>query len=608
MDYFEGAKETKERLESISPTMCMAKWLQVSMHLPQGLTQSCYHPPTHKIPLNELTVTHKALHNTHEKVLQRKQMWEGERPSGCQYCWNIEDAADGPHLSDRHYRSSEWWVQDAWDEVIEGSWDENINPRYVEVNFNQACNFKCTYCSPHLSTEWEKEIQEHGPYKLDKYIHNDIESLRKAGLMPIKGANKHNPYVAAFWEWWPELYKDLKVFRMTGGEPLMDKNTFDVFDYIILNPNPDLELSITSNLCPPQTKLFDKFLDRMKKLEDSINEETYNDWAARGLLREFTYYAKNDGKSEWKKWPRYLVLFDEVDNTDNIDPTTPRIKFEDIKSSFDSNGLDASTGDFLYTLVWYKPSEKKNWSCIGSKDSGKEGNEGIFLDIPRMKNFMLFASIDSVGEQAEYIRSGLNWKVFEKNVKKFLTNTNNTEITFINTFNLLSIPKLKNFLEFILKLREDFGCQNQVLRTEPDIEEHKGKNRVRKQRQRIWFDIPYLREPSWMSAQNAAFYPELLQMLDECVIFMEQNVEDENYGKTYHGFKRYEIAKLKRDIAWIKSGKTEVSDEEITLRKKVFWEYFSQIDRRRNVDFISTFPELTQWYNDCYTEHKKGTK
>ena len=71
-DYFEGAKKTKEKLESISSTMCMAKWLQVSMHLPQGLTQSCYHPPTHKVPLNELAITPKALHNTHEKILQRK--------------------------------------------------------------------------------------------------------------------------------------------------------------------------------------------------------------------------------------------------------------------------------------------------------------------------------------------------------------------------------------------------------------------------------------------------------------------------------------------------------------------------------------------------------
>ena len=36
----------------------------------------------------------------------------------------------------------------------------NPLPRYVEVNFNQACNLKCAYCSPHLSTEWQKEAEK----------------------------------------------------------------------------------------------------------------------------------------------------------------------------------------------------------------------------------------------------------------------------------------------------------------------------------------------------------------------------------------------------------------------------------------------------------------
>ena len=35
---------------------------------------------------------------------------------------------------------------------------------------------------------------------------------------------------------------------MTGGEPLMDKNTFKVMEYVLENPNKDLELSITTNM------------------------------------------------------------------------------------------------------------------------------------------------------------------------------------------------------------------------------------------------------------------------------------------------------------------------------------------------------------------------
>ena len=240
-NYDDDAVSTRQKLNSISPSMCMAKWLQVSLHLPQGRTHSCYHPPTHAIPLDELKKDVGALHNTTFKMQERKQMLQGERPEGCQYCWNVEDAPNAPEggrLSDRHYRSSEWWVKEAWDEVVNNPWDHKITPRYVEVNFNQACNLKCSYCSPHLSTAWEDDVKKHGGFRFANGTgHNDIDYLRKTGMMPLEVARKDNPYIEAFWKWFPEVYNELKVFRMTGGEPLMDKNTFKVLDYVNENPN-----------------------------------------------------------------------------------------------------------------------------------------------------------------------------------------------------------------------------------------------------------------------------------------------------------------------------------------------------------------------------------
>jgi organic radical activating enzyme len=122
----------------------------------------------------------------------------------------------------------------------------------VEVNFNNACNFACSYCSPQFSTTWGKEIDRYGAYPTAS-PHNAPEHF-EGRRKPI--ANKDpNAYVDAFWRWWPELYKGLKHFRMTGGEPMMDKNTYRVFDYIIDNPKPDLHLNVTSNMCPPDPKL-----------------------------------------------------------------------------------------------------------------------------------------------------------------------------------------------------------------------------------------------------------------------------------------------------------------------------------------------------------------
>ena len=67
--------------ETLGPSLCLAKWKQVSLHLPTGLNNSCYHPPLHEIPAELLAENPGALHNTPYKKEQRKIMLRQERPS-----------------------------------------------------------------------------------------------------------------------------------------------------------------------------------------------------------------------------------------------------------------------------------------------------------------------------------------------------------------------------------------------------------------------------------------------------------------------------------------------------------------------------------------------
>ena len=78
-------------INPISPSFCGAKWYNATIWLGNGTTASCHHPPAHKIPLNEVAKSYKAIHNTQYKKLIRKQMLEGIRPKECEYCWKIED-------------------------------------------------------------------------------------------------------------------------------------------------------------------------------------------------------------------------------------------------------------------------------------------------------------------------------------------------------------------------------------------------------------------------------------------------------------------------------------------------------------------------------------
>lgn len=279
---------TKNKLDGVGCGFCLAKWTQVTMHLHNGTTHSCHHPAAHKIPLEELKRNPSALHNTRFKKEKRKEMLEGKRPEECNYCWNIEDNSKG--FSDRTYKSSEPWSSPYFNEIKNSSWRDNYNPKYVEVSFSNTCNFKCSYCGPQYSSKWVEEIEKEGPYKLSHNF-NQIDTLAEEGLMPYKHS-EYNPYVEAFWKWWPDMYKDLHTFRITGGEPLLSKDTFKLFDYIIDSPNPNknLSLAINSNLGIPQ-KIFDRLIKKMDKL---IGDE---------LVSEFIIFTSVD---TWGKQAEYL--------------------------------------------------------------------------------------------------------------------------------------------------------------------------------------------------------------------------------------------------------------------------------------------------------------
>ena len=449
-NYKSDAELAKSLLDNVSPTMCLAKWNQVSLHLPTGLTNSCYHPPLHKIDATQLENNPAALHNTAEKLNQRQQMLKGERPEGCSYCWNIEDTGE---MSDRHYRSGEPWAMQDFEAIKQNPMTTSWTPRYVEVNFNHACNFKCSYCSPQFSTTWGKETERYGEFPTTP-PHNAPEHFHGRNR-PIPH-REDNPYVTAFWKWWPTLYKNLKHFRMTGGEPMMDHNTYKVFQYIIDNPKEDLHLNVTSNMCPPDEKLKNKYFDMVKKI------------------------------------------------------------------------------------------------CIEEK----------------VEHMMQFVSVDAWGKRAEYIRNGLDFNRMWDNVDEFLDRIPvRNSITFIITYNNLSITSLDKLLEGILELRKRYS----------------------KTYQRVWFDIPLLRQPAW---QQITLLPESYQAIHEANIeYMRENSGEE---KGLHIFKDFEIQKMLRNLAyWRKNADAS------TQNKKNFYAFFNEHDRRRLTNFQNTFPEMEEFWQEC---------
>jgi organic radical activating enzyme len=445
--FMSSAEEMQNKL---GPALCLAKWKQVSLHLPTGLNNSCYHPPLHSIDPGVLKDNPGALHNTGHKKLQRMMMLKNEKPSECSYCWNIEKHGE---LSDRHYRSGEPWAADSFDIIKNSTGTEDIVPSYVEVNFNHACNLSCSYCSPQFSSTWQQEVERLGGYPTGT-VHNDPSHF--VGRNRPIPAREHNPYVEAFWAWWPTLYPQLKHFRMTGGEPLMDKNTYRVFDYVLALPNPDLHLNVTSNF----------------SVEDALFE-------------------------------KYLSYVKQLCNT-------------------------------------------------------------------QIEHFMQYVSLDTGRkEHAEYIRHGLDFNRCQHYVDRFLTEIPyRNSLTFIITMNNLSVLGLQEQLDYILDLRRHHSTTYQ----------------------RVWFDTPLLRQPAWQSLQILP--PAYADILERVADWMELNLETAE--DPFHGFKDYEVQRMRRDIAWMREGTNNVEQT-----RADFYRFFSEHDRRRNTDFLSTFPEMKSFWQDC---------
>lgn len=263
--------EIKKELNNIGCGMCLAKWTQVTMHLHNGMTHSCHHPSPHKIPLEEIKRNPTALHNTNFKKEKRREMLTGKKPEECNYCWNVENSSNS--FSDRIFKSSEPWSKPYLNEIAELDWRANYNPKYVEVSFSNTCNFKCSYCSPMFSSKWMEEIEKHGGYPTSTKF-NDLTWVKETNQLPYKHSEE-NPYVESFWNWWPELYNDLHTFRITGGEPLLSKDTWKILDFIEStdNPNRKLNLSINTNLGSPK-QLIEKFVSKVKNItnENKVNE------------------------------------------------------------------------------------------------------------------------------------------------------------------------------------------------------------------------------------------------------------------------------------------------------------------------------------------------
>jgi organic radical activating enzyme len=257
----------QEVLDTLSPSFCGAKWFNATIWLGSGMSTSCHHPPAHLVDRDKVQANPKLLHNTDQKKDDRRKMIAGERPSGCEYCWKIEDMGRDA-VSDRVYKSKIYPIA-ALKEAYETPVDQDVDLRTLEIAFDRTCQFACSYCNPAFSSTWVKDIRNNGPY-MGLVSDGRNHFTHEHSNAQLYRFGETNPYVEAFFAWWEsDLYRTLQELRITGGEPLMSAHTWRLIEWFKTNQGKSTtRLAINSNLGADVD--VDRLLDSVKGLDVDI--------------------------------------------------------------------------------------------------------------------------------------------------------------------------------------------------------------------------------------------------------------------------------------------------------------------------------------------------
>jgi pyruvate-formate lyase-activating enzyme len=422
--YFNFLLDKRKEINAVSPSFCLAKWLQSTILLYSGETHSCHHPSRHKIKDSDIENNPKGIHNTSTKIKARRQMLKGIQAPECDYCWNIENL-EHDHISDRIYKSSYSWTLPYIDEVLKSGDGLNIDPTYLEVAFESTCNFKCLYCSPESSSSWEQEIKKYGDLKQVEYNLHNLDWLKKVGKLPIP-VNEPNKYIDAFWKWWPDLYPKLHTFRITGGEPLLSKHTWKIFDYIKEHPNPNLIIAINTN-CNVPSKLIDKLIKY-------INEMSTN-------IRFFDVYTSLESTGEQAEYTRYGINYEKfIKNCKKILDNTP----DETRLHFMTTINLTSAPTFIDFLKLIKEMRK---TYITKIHKFRVRTLLSYLRWPKALQLTLLNKED----KKYYSNLWLNY--IEKN--KLVSKKENPEHFMETTFYIEEVDQIKRLVEYMIDTEEE---------------------------------------------------------------------------------------------------------------------------------------------------------
>lgn len=229
-----------------------------------------------------------------------------------------------------------------------------------------------------------------------------------------------------------------------------------------------------------------------------------------------------------------------------------------------TGGEPLATRNFMKLLDYVAENHNPNLTLVVNTNlCVPEKNLDLFftkatalLEAKTIKGLEVYTSMDTWGEQAEYIRDGLDVAKWEATVRKVST-TFGVPIRVMVTFGLLSVFNFRTFVEKVIEMRSQ-GID-------------------------IMFNCSRLVDPKQF---------DLRILPDECDVYFEAvnnfivgnkdivSVETETWAMVYQFWK---------------ARHTTMNAVERDHRQDQFAKFTAEYDKRRSLNFTATFPELAGW-------------
>lgn len=296
---------TQKNNTTRSETFCALPWTHISSR-PNGNALVCCRSnsgivDTSNQPMNYGTHSIQDVWNSDHMKQLRLQMLAGQKPSGCQRCFQEEESGI---KSKRQWETEKWEQLEDLDEFIKNT-DQSghlfSDPVYFDLRFGNTCNLMCSMCGPGDSSRWISQFQNWRREVKNPTIQKAL-SYESNATFVFKWYEKNNEY-------WDDFYRVLpgvKQLYFAGGEPLLIKQHYEILEYCVNhNLAGNIELRYNTNGTHVDEKLINLW-SKFQKVFVSISIDemgTRNDW--------IRYPSK---------WDDMITVLDLLDKSpDNID-------------------------------------------------------------------------------------------------------------------------------------------------------------------------------------------------------------------------------------------------------------------------------------------------